>query len=163
MPDEGNKKHGADSRPEETNGKIEVRPRNWLVPVTLLTLRECTTYGYKLMEQTAKFGFETMNPGTYYRTLRNMEKDGLCESEWDTSGGPGPATPGVLDHGRWGSLSGLLGRGFGAVPAQHGRLLQFVHGKQTTSRRRPAERRWVAGGPSGVHSPIGAKPRLNRS
>jgi PadR family transcriptional regulator PadR len=91
MPDEGNKKHGADSRPEETNGKIEVRPRNWLVPVTLLTLRECTTYGYKLMEQTAKFGFEAMNPGTYYRTLRQMEKDGLCESELDTSGGPGPA------------------------------------------------------------------------
>ncbi len=70
---------------------IEVRPRNWLVPVILLTLRECTSYGYKLMEQTAKFGFEAMNPGTYYRTLRQMEKDGLCESEWDTSSGTGPA------------------------------------------------------------------------
>ena len=61
------------------------------MPVTLLTLRESTSYGYKLMEQTAKFGFGVMNPGTYYRTLRNMEKDGLCESEWDTSSGAGPA------------------------------------------------------------------------
>jgi PadR family transcriptional regulator PadR len=91
MPDEGSKKHGGDPRPGEVNGRVEVRPRNWLVPVTLLTLRECTTYGYKLMEQTAKFGFETMNPGTYYRTLRHMEKDGLCKSEWDTESGAGPA------------------------------------------------------------------------
>ena len=68
-----------------------MRPRNWLVPVTLLTLRESTSYVYKLMEQAAAFGFGAMNPGTYYRTLRHMEKDGLCESEWDTSSGGGPA------------------------------------------------------------------------
>jgi PadR family transcriptional regulator, regulatory protein PadR len=90
MADEEREKHGGEPRPGEPNG-IEVRPRNWLVPVTLLTLRECTSYGYKLMEQTAKFGFEAMNPGTFYRTLRHMEKDGLCKSEWDTSSGTGPA------------------------------------------------------------------------
>ena len=91
MNEEEREKHGDDPRPAGTNGRIQVRPRNWLVPVTLLTLRESTTYGYKLMEQTAKFGFEAMNPGTYYRTLRHMEKDGLCKSEWDTSSGAGPA------------------------------------------------------------------------
>ncbi len=91
MADQEREKHGGDPRPGGTNGRIEVRPRNWLVPVTLLTLRECTSYGYKLMEQTATFGFETMNPGTFYRTLRHMEKYGLCQSEWDTSSGPGPA------------------------------------------------------------------------
>jgi PadR family transcriptional regulator len=32
-----------------------------------------------------------MNPGTLYRTLRHMERDGLCESEWDTTNGGGPA------------------------------------------------------------------------
>jgi PadR family transcriptional regulator, regulatory protein PadR len=32
-----------------------------------------------------------MNPGTLYRTLRQMEKEGLCESEWDTTYGGGPA------------------------------------------------------------------------
>jgi PadR family transcriptional regulator PadR len=91
MPGEERKKHEYKRRTTGTNGRIETRPRNWLVPVTLLTLRESTTYGYKLMEQTAKFGFGAMNPGTYYRTLRHMEKDGLCESEWDTSSGAGPA------------------------------------------------------------------------
>jgi PadR family transcriptional regulator, regulatory protein PadR len=55
------------------------------VPVILLSLHECTSYGYKLMEQTARFGFVTMNPGTLYRSLRHMEKDGLCESEWETN------------------------------------------------------------------------------
>jgi PadR family transcriptional regulator PadR len=90
MADEEREQPGGEPRPGEPNG-IQVRPRNWLVPVTLLTLRECTSYGYKLMEQTTKFGFEAMNPGTYYRILRNMEKDGLCQSEWDTSSGAGPA------------------------------------------------------------------------
>ena len=90
MPDEEHKKHGDNPHPRGTD-RIEVRPRNWLVPVILLTLRDCASYGYELMERTAKFGFEAMNPGTYYRTLRHMEKDGLCKSEWDTSSGAGPA------------------------------------------------------------------------
>jgi len=90
MPDEEGKKHGGERRPGGTRG-IEVRPRNWLVPVILLSLRECTSYGYKLMEQAAAFGFLGMNPGTLYRTLRHMERDGLCESEWDTTSGGGPA------------------------------------------------------------------------
>jgi PadR family transcriptional regulator PadR len=72
--------------------KIEVRPRNWLVPVALATLREESTHGYELMEGLAEFGFEEINPGTLYRTLRHMEKEGLCKSEWETSnGGGGPA------------------------------------------------------------------------
>ena len=36
---------------EEKKREVEVRPRNWLVPVILLTLREWNSYGYKLMEQ----------------------------------------------------------------------------------------------------------------
>jgi PadR family transcriptional regulator PadR len=90
MSNEEHEKYGGHPRPGEANG-IQVRPRNWLVPVTLLTLRDCTSYGYKLMEQTAAFGFGAMNPGTFYRTLRHMEKDGLCQSEWDTQSGGGPA------------------------------------------------------------------------
>src|SRR5215207_4245905 len=90
MADEERKKHGGDPHPVRTRG-IEAWPRNWLVPVILLSLRECTSYGYKLMEQAAAFGFLGMNPGTLYRTLRHMESDGLCESEWDTTSGGGPA------------------------------------------------------------------------
>ncbi|CAA9448374.1 MAG: Transcriptional regulator, PadR family [uncultured Rubrobacteraceae bacterium] len=90
MPDEERERHGGENRPGGIN-RIEVRPRNWLVPVILLSLRESTSYGYKLMEQATVFGFEAMNPGTLYRTLRNMEKDGVVESEWDTINGGGPA------------------------------------------------------------------------
>ena len=52
-----------------------------------MSLREWNSYGYKLMEHAAAFGYEAMNSGTFYWTLRNMEKDGLCESEWDTAAG----------------------------------------------------------------------------
>ena len=84
------RRHGGETRPAEING-IEVKPRNWLVPVILLTLREWNSYGYKLMEQAAAFGFGAMNLGTLYRTLRHMEKDGLFRSKWETSNGGGPA------------------------------------------------------------------------
>ena len=71
-------------------GDIRARPKNWAVPVVLVILiRECPTYGYELMERMVQLGFEAVNPGTLYRTLRKMEKDGLCHSEWETaSSGP---------------------------------------------------------------------------
>jgi poly-beta-hydroxybutyrate-responsive repressor len=66
--------------------KIEARPRNWVTPVALVTLREESSYGYELMTRlTELFGFEQINPGTIYRTLRQMEAQGLCKSEWETS------------------------------------------------------------------------------
>lgn len=70
---------------------IDTRPKNWLTPVALVTLREKRSHGYELMERLEEFGFEQINPGTLYRTLRRMEKDGLCESEWKTSNGDGAA------------------------------------------------------------------------
>jgi PadR family transcriptional regulator PadR len=59
--------------------------KNWLVPVLLLMLREWSSYGYELMEKMTAFGLAAMNPGTFYRTLRQMEKDGMVSSCWDTS------------------------------------------------------------------------------
>jgi PadR family transcriptional regulator PadR len=70
--------------------KIEARPRNWLTPVTLVLLREESSYGYELMERLEEFGFEQISAGTLYRTLRRTEMDGLSKSEWETSAG-GPA------------------------------------------------------------------------
>jgi PadR family transcriptional regulator, regulatory protein PadR len=67
-----------------------IKPRSWLVPVILLSLREWNSYGYELMQRARMFGVGAMNPGTLYRTLRRMEKDGIVESSWETSGG-GPA------------------------------------------------------------------------
>ena len=65
--------------------KIEARPRNWLTPVALVILRGESFYGYELMQRLREFGFEEINPGSLYRTLRQMEKEGLCKSEWETS------------------------------------------------------------------------------
>lgn len=70
--------------------KVEARPKNWLEPVILAALREHESYGYELMQRSARFGAEAMNPGTLYRTLRRMERKGWCKSEWETSKG-GPA------------------------------------------------------------------------
>jgi len=85
---------------EEKKREVEVRPRNWLVPVILLTLRQWNSYGYELMERTAAFGFEAMNPGTLYRTLRQMEKEGVVESKWETSkGGPARRVYTITDAG----------------------------------------------------------------
>ena len=80
--------------------KIEVRPRNWLVPVILVLLREWNSYGYEMMERMAEFGFEAMNPGTLYRTLRHMENYGAVKSAWDTSkGGPARRVYSITDAG----------------------------------------------------------------
>ena len=72
------------------NTVTEAWSKNWIVPVLLLMLREWSSYGYELMEKMATFGLGTMNAGTFYRTLRQMEKDGMVSSNWDTSEG-GPA------------------------------------------------------------------------
>ena len=73
------------------SGGIDARPKNWLVPVALAVLREQSTHGYELIKRLAGFGFEALNPGTLYRTLRRMENEGLCQTTWDTSNNGGRA------------------------------------------------------------------------
>ena len=74
--------------------------KNWLVPVLLLMLRQWSSYGYALMEKMSTFGLAAMNPGTFYRTLRQMEKDGMVSSSWDTSeGGPARRVYSITDAG----------------------------------------------------------------
>jgi poly-beta-hydroxybutyrate-responsive repressor len=63
----------------------DVWSRGWYVPVILLLLRQWNSYGYELMEKLAAFGLQVMNPGTLYRTLRQMEQDGMVSSTWDIS------------------------------------------------------------------------------
>ncbi len=75
---------------ETQNAATDAWSKNWLVPVLLLMLREWSSYGYELMERMATFGLNAMNAGTFYRTLRQMEKEGMVSSCWDTSEG-GPA------------------------------------------------------------------------
>jgi poly-beta-hydroxybutyrate-responsive repressor len=51
----------------------------------LMALRKWNSYGYELMVKTAGFWEESMNPGTLYRTLRQMENNGDIESTWETT------------------------------------------------------------------------------
>ena len=83
--------------------KVQARPRKWLTPVTLVLLEEERSHGYELMERMEEeFGFEQINPGSVYRTLRQMETEGLCVSEWETpstEGGPARRTYAITDAG----------------------------------------------------------------
>jgi PadR family transcriptional regulator, regulatory protein PadR len=63
----------------------EVSSKHWLVPILLLIVRQWGSYGYVLLEQLSTFGFAALNPGTCYRKLRQMEKDGMVSSHWETS------------------------------------------------------------------------------
>src|SRR5690349_12032458 len=72
------------------NAANEAWSKNWRVPILPSTLRGRRSYGHEWMEKMAAFGLAAMNPGTVYRTLRQMEKDGMVRSSWDTSEG-GPA------------------------------------------------------------------------
>ena len=84
--------------------KVEARPRRWLIPVTLVLLQEDNSYGYELMERLEEeFGFEQISAGSVYRALRQMEKEGLCSSEWDSHanevGGPPRRMYAITDEG----------------------------------------------------------------
>ncbi len=64
--------------------KVQARPRKWLTPVTLVLLEDERSHGYELMKRIEEeFGFEEIQPGAVYRTLRHMENEGLCQSEWE--------------------------------------------------------------------------------
>jgi len=85
---------------ESFNAETEAWSKNWLVPILLLMLREWSSYGYELMEKMTTFGLSTMNPGTFYRTLRQMEKNGMVCSNWDTSeAGPARRVYSITDAG----------------------------------------------------------------
>ncbi len=82
------------------NHKIDVRPRTWLTPVALVVLREQPSHGYELMERLEEFGFEQIDPGTLYRTLRQMENEGLCKSELESpEGGQARRTYSITNDG----------------------------------------------------------------
>jgi len=82
------------------NPATDAWSKNWIVPILLLMLKQWHSYGYELMEKLTTYGFTMMNPGTFYRTLRQMEKDGMVSSSWDTSEtGPARRIYSITDSG----------------------------------------------------------------
>ena len=75
-------------------------PKNFLVPIMLLHLRNWNSHGYELMEKIMQFGIESVDQGNFYRLLRQLEKDALVTSEWDvTSGGPAKRIYSITEAG----------------------------------------------------------------
>ncbi len=95
----------ADSNGDRANGgrrqENRVQPRSWLQPFLLLALDQWQSHGYELIRRMSAFGFETLDRGSVYRTLRQLEKDGLVVSGWDTSKeGPARRLYSLTDAGR---------------------------------------------------------------
>ncbi|MGE0542336.1 MAG: helix-turn-helix transcriptional regulator [Dehalococcoidia bacterium] len=75
-------------------------PRNLLVPYVLLFLKNWSAHGYQIMQTLTMLGFATVDPATVYRTLRQMEREGLVLSSWETSdAGPARRTYRITESG----------------------------------------------------------------
>jgi len=71
--------------------KQSVNPsKNFVLPFILLLLSKFSLHGYELSQKLETFGFKALDQGNLYRMLRQLEKDELVSSEWDTTGS-GPA------------------------------------------------------------------------
>ncbi|MBI3965777.1 MAG: helix-turn-helix transcriptional regulator [Chloroflexi bacterium] len=76
-------------------------PRTFLGPSLLLLLSQWNAHGYRLLEGLTKLGFAVTDHSAVYRTLRQLEKDGLVTSFWDTaSDGPARRVYSLTDAGR---------------------------------------------------------------
>src|SRR5438874_1616423 len=61
-------------------------PRDILIPYVLLAVSLQRAHGYMIEEYLRSVGFFGVELSTLYRTLRQLEKDGLLQSSWE----PGP-------------------------------------------------------------------------
>jgi len=63
------------------------QPKNFLQPCLLLLLFQHPSHGYDLLDRLAQAGLSigAPDPAAVYRTLRQMERDGLVISRWDPS------------------------------------------------------------------------------
>lgn len=98
MPPVDGNGHGTNGhrRPES-----QAQPRSWLQPFLLLALEQWQSHGYELIRRMYGFGFEALDRGSVYRTLRQLEKDGMVVSGWDTSkDGPARRLYTLTDAGR---------------------------------------------------------------
>lgn len=64
-------------------------PRDFLAPFVLLAVSLQRSHGYVIEDYLRALGVFGITMSTLYRTLRQMEKDGLLESIWE----PGPTGP----------------------------------------------------------------------
>jgi PadR family transcriptional regulator, regulatory protein PadR len=61
------------------------QPKNFARPCLLLLLAEASAHGYELIERLRPFGFELGDPASIYKSLRQLEAEGLVTSSWELS------------------------------------------------------------------------------
>ena len=138
-------------------------PRNLLVPYVLLFLKNWSAHGYQILQTLTLLGFAAVDPATVYRALRQMEKEGLVSSSWQTgAAGPARRTYQITADGeaflnQWAEALGAYQRfldrffqlytGTGAPPAPARDVAQFngddagADGPRKNGRRRSAKRK----------------------
>ena len=84
----------------------ELEPRNFLQPCLLLLLMEQPDHGYDLAVRLRPMHDGEGDPGSVYRALRGLERQGMVRSEWNPSSvGPARRTYYITDDG----VAGLVG------------------------------------------------------
>jgi PadR family transcriptional regulator PadR len=76
-----------DARPEAELGRM---PKNFLASWLLLLMRNGNAHGYQLIQTLAVMGLGLVDSATVYRTLRQLEEEGMITSAWNP-GATGPA------------------------------------------------------------------------
>ncbi len=95
-----NSKRNSSKEDLESKKNIVGAPKNFVMPVLLLLLKDWNAHGYELMQKLVQFGFQSLDQGNFYRILRQLEKDELVTSVWDTSsGGPAKRIYSLTDSG----------------------------------------------------------------
>ena len=76
-----------DARSDTELGRM---PKNFLASWLLLLMRNGNAYGYQLIQTLAVMGLGLVDSATVYRTLRQLEEEGMITSAWNP-GATGPA------------------------------------------------------------------------
>lgn len=76
-------------------------PKSFIIPFILLQLFRMPIHGYELIQRLTLCGLHTLDQGNVYRILRQLEKENLVESKWDTStAGPAKRLYQLTDNGK---------------------------------------------------------------
>jgi PadR family transcriptional regulator len=124
-PPKGGDEPGSHTGPENSSVPTQL---DMLTPYVLLAVSLQRAHGYLIEEYLRGLGFLSLEMSTLYRTLRQLEKDGLLYSSWE----PGPAGPArrvysLTDTGRswldsWAGMleayRGMIDRFFGLYGAR---------------------------------------------
>ncbi len=68
----------------ESVEQLRLELRRGIVVLAVLSLTDSASYGYNLIQRLGALGLE-IEEGTLYPLLRRLEKQGLLQSEWDTT------------------------------------------------------------------------------